>query len=264
VSENLRIVSERRHMDASSREASTRHSRPAKVAWPWQCAIALASLLATVAASSGPARASCGDSPGKGVDWSSCNKAKLILAGEDLSGANLQRALLDLTDFAEANLSGADLSEASLSRTRLAGANLAGANLSKAMMDRTDLKGANLVGANFEKSELHRAILDGANLQGANLAKAELSRAVVTNADLTKVNLHRAYLARVDLRGSLLAQADLGDAELYLADLGGADLSGAVNLTQEQLLETCGDGQTKLPAGLSPPSGWPCVSREEE
>jgi ABC-type microcin C transport system permease subunit YejB len=67
-----------------------------------------------------------------------------------------------------------------------------------------------------------------------------------------------------------IIQAPPGDwietyiAELYLADLRGADLSRAQNLVQEQLVETCGDEATKLPAGLAVPPEWPCASQDEE
>jgi uncharacterized protein YjbI with pentapeptide repeats len=103
-----------------------------------------------------------------------------------------------------------------------------------------------------------------ATLAGADLEKAELGRAVFLNADLTDVDLRGAYLARADLRGALLAGADLTGAEFYLADLRGADLSQATGLDQPQLVKTCGDDTTKLPAGIGPGPDWPCASRGEE
>ena len=221
-------------------------------------------VVATVGMAAGRADAGCNDGPRPGVDWSQCAKSKLVLGGRDLSAAKLESADLSRSDLTGANLSKATLVEADLSWTRLGGANLTGADLSKTMMDRADLKGADLTGAVMVKAELHRAKLDGAKLAGVNLEKAELGRTSLAGADLSNANLERAYLARTDLRGAQLAGANLRNAELYLADLRGADLSRAQNLVQEQLVETCGDEATKLPAGLAVPPEWPCASQDEE
>ncbi|MGE3874555.1 MAG: pentapeptide repeat-containing protein, partial [Parvibaculaceae bacterium] len=37
------------------------------------------------------------------------------------------------------------------------------------------------------------------------------------------------------------------------------DLSQALDLTQEQIIMACGNGQTKLPPGLAMPPHWPCA-----
>ena len=47
-------------------------------------------------------------------------------------------------------------------------------------------------------------------------------------------------------------------AVLYLTRLDGTDLSAAKGLTQGQVDEACGDAETRLPAGLTAPSAWPC------
>jgi uncharacterized protein YjbI with pentapeptide repeats len=65
--------------------------------------------------------------------------------------------------------------------------------------------------------------------------------------------LSRAVIADTDLAG-----ADLTGAYLYLARIAGADLSAAKGLTEPQLSVACGDAATRLPAGITAPSHWPC------
>ena len=94
--------------------------------------------------------AACRDSPEPGVDWSGCDKTKVMLRGDDLRNANLTSADVSRADLAGADLSGATLVDATLTRTRLAGAKLVGADLSKAMFDRANLAAADLAPAVLE------------------------------------------------------------------------------------------------------------------
>ena len=96
----------------------------------------------------------------------------LSMAKQDLSGADLSRAVLP-----RANLRGADLS-----RANLYGADLSGADLSRADLRWSDLCGANLRETNLSGADLSRAnlcwgALPQANLRGADLRGADLSRA---------------------------------------------------------------------------------------
>ena len=126
-----------------------------------------------------------------------------------------------------------------LSNVSIAGAHLNGANLSQASLFQANLSGAHLFQAN-----LSGALLSGANLSGAYLSGANLNNA----------NLSGAYLSGAHLNG-----ADLGDADLSGADLTGVsgarlsdgDVSGAKNLTQEQLNTACGNTIELLPPGLT-------------
>ena len=122
------------------------------------------------------AMADCGDRPGPGIDWTGCTKSKLLLSGQVLENANLQRADLSETDLREADLSGANMTETDLSGARLAKATLKGANFTKAMLIRSDLQGADLSSAQLAKAEMPRANLSNAILVGSNLEKAELGR----------------------------------------------------------------------------------------
>jgi hypothetical protein len=145
----------------------------------WTTAIAA---LLVVAAYQPSAWAGCRDKPKAAVDWSGCDKERLILRGRDLQGANLERTDLSESDLSEITLKDALLQETMLTRARLWDADLRG--------------GANLEGANLTKSEMSRAILEQANLRGVDLKKADLSRAHFAGADLTDASFNFANVAR--------------------------------------------------------------------
>jgi uncharacterized protein YjbI with pentapeptide repeats len=113
-----------------------------------------------------------------------------------LSGANLAN-----TEVVEADLSGADLEHALLIDANLIFTNLSGANLTGAILNGADLLNANLTGA-----DLNSARLNEADLRDANLSKARLIWADLRNADLrdgpTGTNLKDADLFQADLSGA--------------------------------------------------------------
>jgi Pentapeptide repeats (8 copies) len=113
-----------------------------------------------------------------------------------------------------------NLSEADLSYADLVGADFSGADLTMA-----DLSGADFFSAN----------LSGAKLVGANFNFANLSHSDLAGADFSAADLVGANLALADLSGANLTTADLSGAALYDANLNGANLSGAKNLTDNQL-----------------------------
>lgn len=79
------------------------------------------------------------------------------LAGAELTGAQLRRADLRLS-----NLSGADLSRANLRESVLSKANLSGADLRQANLSSTDLSEVNFYGADLREADLTDAELLGA------------------------------------------------------------------------------------------------------
>ena len=85
------------------------------------CAVLLAGFVIPAA------QAACTDSPGPGVDWTKCQKRRLILRG-----ANLENARLDSTDLGRSDLSAAKLIAANLERAAIDSARLIGADLSRA------------------------------------------------------------------------------------------------------------------------------------
>ncbi len=79
---------------------------------------------------------------------------------------------------------------------------------------------------------------------------------LATEADLHLANLKGADLRGAELREANLMGANLRDANIHNADLAGAtlgnaELIGVRGLTQEQLDQACGNGDTRLPEGFT-------------
>ena len=245
-------------------------------------AIACALLLSI--ASAAPAAARCSDHAGPGVDWSKCDKMRLMMGGSDLSGGAFTQTFFSSTDLHGANFAGSDLTRAELSNARLSEANLAGAVLQKATASRTDFSGAdlsnadlsgaefsrskfhraNLAGADFKNSEMNRSDFTEADLTGANMSKAELARVIFKDAVIQDVSFSFSNLSRADLIGTDIGNADLSGAYTFLTRLGGTDLSKAKGLTEDQLAMACGSETTLLPAGMSAPPNWPCPDYDDD
>ncbi len=205
-----------------------------------------------------PVSAGCGDSPAAGVDWTKCEKRRLILRERDLSKGMFLRTDFSRSDLADAKLMGADLTEANFEHARLAGADLTGAMLVKSSGDRANFSQAILRQANMSKAEMARTDFTGADFAGATMEKAELGRAILVDANMEGANLKRAEIARAVLKGAKLAGSDFTGAYTYLTHFEGTDLSSVTGLTQQQLDVACGDDETTLPSGLTVPASWPC------
>ncbi|MFD6553174.1 pentapeptide repeat-containing protein [Streptomyces sp. NPDC058398] len=144
-----------------------------------------------------------------------------LLAHVDLSGLNLDGAVLIQAGLAGALLTGTQLSFVLMPFADLREANLVGADLAGTYLGSADLAGADLSDAQLYTTHFTEANLTGARLAGANLVAAVLSDADLSGADLRGAILHGASLREAQLRG-----ADLSGADLRGADLAGADLSG--------------------------------------
>lgn len=206
----------------------------------------------------GLAQARCNDPPEPGVDWTRCEKPRLVLRGVNMAGARLADADFNGTDFQRANLVGADLTHASVDRARLSGADLSRAKLMQLNAYRANLAGAILVGADLTKAELARANLESANLSGANLRKAEFPRANLTGSNLEGANLTSADLARANFSNARLDGARMHQARTFRTRFEGVNLGNVTGLTVDQLESACGDAATRLPKGLAAPKNWPC------
>lgn len=210
----------------------------------------------------GGALAACKDPPAAGVDWTECDKHRLVLNGANLAGAKLTGSDLNGTDLQRANLSGADLTRASVDRVRFSSADLSRAKLAQLNGYRANFSAANLSGADLTKAELARASLASANLSQANLSKAELQRANLEGSILDGANLTGADLARTNLAKARLDGTRMENARTYLTRIEGVNLSRAVGLNQSQVDSACGDATTQLPKGLKTPANWPCKRDE--
>lgn len=220
--------------------------------------IVFAAFPLSVALLAAPAAATCTESPHAGVDWSKCEKRRIILQGRDLSKGTFLRTDFSRSDLANVKLVGADLTEAHLEHARLAGADLSGAILNKTSGNRADFAKAVLRGADLTKAELLRTDFAGADLSNAVMQKAELGRAFLADAVLDGADLRRAEIARAVFKGASLVGSDFTGAYTYLTHFEATDLSQTKGLVQQQLDIACGDAETKLPAGLEPPASWPC------
>jgi uncharacterized protein YjbI with pentapeptide repeats len=75
----------------------------------------------------------------------------------------------------------------------------------------------------------------------------KLPSAFIRKTDLSGAILRNANLTRADASGALFRRADFLNARLDGTILKGADLTGAVNLTEEQLARAVIDDTTRLP-----------------
>ncbi len=155
------------------------------------------------------------------------------LRGANLSGANMQRAYLNLARLENTNLSGADLTDAIIFQAIFDKTNFKGANLTHARVIGTlgnvDMSGANIsqgrFGLDVGNQPMGQMKFDsvGGNFEGANFEGADLNIAGFRFANLTGANLRNTNLYRADL-----AQADLTGADLTGANLDSADVDGAI------------------------------------
>ena len=81
--------------------------------------------------------------------------------------------------------------------------------------------------------------------------RLDLSGTYLRRTDLSHAKLERANLSRADFSNAVLRDADFKNAILEGTILRGADLTGAKNLTKDQLREAILDPRTKLPDGFS-------------
>ena len=79
-----------------------------------------------------------------------------------------------------------------------------------------------------------------------------MNAATLSNGDFTGAIFVGASLDGARLSGGNFARADFMEASLRRTVIRGADLSGARNLTQDQIQQACGDGSTRLPGRLTP------------
>ncbi len=155
------------------------------------------------------------------------------LRGANLSGANMQRAYLNLARLENANLSGADLTDAIIFQAIFDKTNFKGANLTHARVIGTlgnvDMSAAKVrngrFGLDVGNQPMGQMKFDsvGGNFSNANFEGADLNIAGFRFANLTGTNLRNTNLYRADL-----AQADLTGADLTGSNLESADVDGAI------------------------------------
>ena len=101
-----------------------------------------------------------------------------------------------------------------------------------------------------EDCDLSGRILAGAKMSNSVFNRSNFTRAVLTRADATYTEFVAADFTDADLSYVDFTSADVTDAIFTRANIAGADLSQAHGLTQAQLNQACGDGETQTPHTL--------------
>lgn len=173
----------------------------------------------------------------------------------DLSGIELENAMLeswDLTDLKmnHANLSNAFLWQSDVSKT----------NFERAVMERIYLENTVLNDTNFTKTYMamadcreatgKNALFICANLESSLFGNAQLHGCSFEAANLEKVSFESANLANCLFYNAHLAGCNFSGASIDGSDFRNTDLSGVLNLTAGQLEHAIIDDSTKLPLEL--------------
>lgn len=176
---------------------------------------------------------------------------ELMFVRVDLSGVRLARATLRKGILFECALAGADLTGANLEAAVLVTAAADGACFERAeatnlrVLHGTSLngavfRGAKLVGSNFRGTKLADADFSGAQLDNADLSECDLQR-----ASFVRASAKQAALVRADLRGAKLVDVNLMMGLLQKANIEGADFTGA-NLFRADLARIKGNRGTRF------------------
>ena len=157
------------------------------------------------------------------MQFSQRDFAKRLMSDADLTGANLQRCRLILTNFERATLFCADLSDT----------DARAANFSRADIRGASLRNANLGGANLNDADMRQAVLARADgEQGFRVVGRPTGQTAggdqAYSVDFTNCSMKRAKLASAKLTGANFTGALLQDADLKGANLEGAKFEGAV------------------------------------
>ncbi len=99
-------------------------------------------------------------------------------------------------------------------------------------------------------ADLSNQCLQGSDFEGADFDNAKLVLTCLSHANLKQASFRQADLSGANLFDTRLDGADFTGAVLSSTSLKGARMANAKGLTQTQLDQACGDGATKLPAGL--------------
>ncbi|MCR8547018.1 pentapeptide repeat-containing protein [Salipiger sp. P9] len=177
----------------------------------------------------------------------------------DLSGANLQGAMLRQRDFRGALFARAQMQGAKFRSAKLNGANFEYAALQAAQLNWADLRCVKLNFAQFQVADLMRT-----DLREAELSCIQAQGAKFRGAKLQGANLEQAQLQGADLRyvemdeNTLLGNANFRGAALKLS--GGQSSETASQVTalvlQEFQNDIFADGTVQLPRGEPRPDHW--------
>jgi hypothetical protein len=133
---------------------------------------------------------------------------RAVLPKADLTGAQLQGAVLFL-----AQLQGASLDQAQLQGASFVFARLEGASLDEAQLQGASLRYAHLEGASLDEAQLEGASFHYAHLEGASLDEAKLEGSSLDEAQLQGASLDQAQLEGASLKGTFFWRAILPEQQ---------------------------------------------------
>ena len=126
--------------------------------------------------------AACTEFPEPGVNWRRCYHDGRDLTGVDLEGAMLRDATFQRSTMKGANLSQVDGYRAKFVSTSMTDVRLDHARLIEADLTRADLTGASLVETDLRNAKMVNAILRDANLSGAKIEGTDFRNADLSGA----------------------------------------------------------------------------------
>ena len=144
------------------------------------------------------------------------------LTGVNLEGALMMGALLTISRLTKANLAGAQLEHAEISMAMIDDADLAGADLRYATLAHSRLPGTKLERADLRWSNLHQTWLEGLDLRTVALEGADFTETRLAGADLSGNDLREARMIRTDLRGANLSGCSVYGISAWDVQLDGA------------------------------------------
>ncbi len=173
----------------------------------------------------------------------------------DLSGIELENAMLESWD-----LTGLKMNHANLTNGFLWQSDVSKTNFERAVMERIYLENTVINDTNFTKT--YMAMADCRETGGknalficANLESSLFGNARLTNCNFEGANLEKVSFESADLSGCLFYNAHMTGCNFAGANLDGCDfrntdLGGVLNLTAVQLEQAVIDDTTKLPLEL--------------
>lgn len=131
------------------------------------------------------------------------------LRGAQLSGAKLNKAIIEHVQLRGAMLAGAELREAHLKGTWLLGADMRHATLTGADLEDVRMHGADLFDANLRATVMRNTVLSCAHLCGAKMQAAYMDNVVMHCADLHSAKIQGVILKEVHLQGARLYETGM-------------------------------------------------------
>ena len=168
------------------------------------------------------------------TDFEGMDLTGLDFSHRDLSNKSFQNTDLTKADLSGANLSGCDFSGADMSHCSMGGTTANGAIFSEAILD----------GVSGSKVSFINIRASFAQFQNAKLVKANFEGADLTSADFTKSVLANALFNECSMQGTIFENADISQGQFINVEGKAADFDGT-NL-RESLFENCKFAETNF------------------